>query len=338
MYNDELSIFEKYLEIIEEAKANRMQGRGSRPDVFGSKQHLQKTAYKGREGAPEAHGFNLATSPGLSERERHGIRNVNFLKALELSSDKYFPLLGEESELSGLAQKQLEQFEKENPDHYLFQAKKGDQTIIPYWFIPKAIEEFSVFAKIGDLKEGFIESLIKLYSFLSRENNFKEVYENSLPIIRLSKTGKGYEDPIKISELYKEYGFKIAKAISDLKRGIVPNMFLLPNSTFARKQESREGQTYWKEVMLTGGSKQTAFGQTESEPSSEVTGFDPISPKKSPVKPGELEAIRIKSPEQAQGLPQKLPSLGKQPESSKTKPKRKVKKESYEPFIKLIPF
>lgn len=351
MYNDELSIFEKYLEIIEEAKASRMQGRGSRSDFFGSKQQLQKTAHKGTEGAKEAHGFNLATSRGISQRELGYNRQDIFYNALRYyrQNNMYYVLFGEGSTLDPKTQNKLKQFiEKEYPDHVIFSDEIDNKKIISFWNIPKAIQEFSMFANIEPkYKDVFIKILYQLYDLLSDENNFKNIYKFSPKVIFLRKS------PVFISNLFNEYKEKIEDAKTKLSNNTIPSIFLLVNSSFPRKQDARTGR--FVDVPFTTGeteeeTKDTAYGQTESEPESEVTGFDPISPKKSPFEPDELENILIKSSEQAEGLPKKLPSLGRQPESkpkststpktsSKSKkPKRKVKKESYEHFIKLIPF
>jgi hypothetical protein len=336
MYNDELCIFEKYLEVINEAKASKMQGRGTRPDVFGSKQHLQKTAYKGTEGAKEAHGFNLASSRGISQRELGYNRQDIYYNALRYyrQNNMYYVLFGEESTLDPKTQNKLKQFiEKEYPDHIIFSDEIDNKKIISFWNIPKAIETFSMFANIEPkYKDVFIKILYQLYNILSDENNFKNIYNFSPKVMFLRKS------PVFISSLFNEYKEKIEDAKTKLSNNTIPSIFLLVNSSFPRKQDARTGR-FVDAPTLTGETenqtKDTAYGQTKSEPESEVTGFDPISPKKSPIKPGELEAIRIKSPEQAEGLPQKLTSLGKTPDK---KPKRKIKKESYEPFIKLIPF
>jgi hypothetical protein len=329
-------IFEKYLEIIEEAKASRMQGRGTRPDVFGSKQFLQKTAHKGTEGAKEAHGFNLATSRGISQRELGYNRQDIFYNALRYyrQNNMYYVLFGEGSTLDPKTQNKLKQFiEKEYPDHVIFSDEIDDKKIISFWNIPKAIKEFSMFANIEPkYKDVFIKILYQLYDLLSDENNFKNIYKFSPKVTFLRKS------PVFISDLFNEYKEKIEDAKTKLSNNIIPNVFLLDNSSFPRKQDARTGR-FVDTPYLTGKkeeeTKDTAYGQTKSEPESEVTGFDPMSPKKSPVKPGELEAIHIKSPEQAKQLPTKLSSLGKKPEK---KTKKKVNKESYEPFIKLIPF
>jgi hypothetical protein len=341
MTTDSVEIFENYLKSLNEARAPK---GTPRPDVIGSKMHIQKTTMASNPDAAESQGATIGRNTALTPTQSDKIRDRNFEEYMieDMEKQFYIRLTGEESSVPRNSQKNLMKLMREYSNNKYFQTQVDGNLVIPYWIVPECIQYFTMNARSEEdenIKRAYIDALIAIYEAMSDKSTYEKVYRNSKPVLRI-KTEGGRREVSVLKDTYEEFSPKINGRIKTLK--LNPNAalqlkpFLIPNQTKPRQQTKFGSDVYTDAPFLhaKGAGEHTIFGQGENEPVHAFSGTDPthgVSSAENITEP-ELRKIRIKDKEQRESTPTPARSLG----TPKAKKTRKKVNESF--FIKVIPF
>jgi hypothetical protein len=341
MTTDSVEIFENYLKSLNEARAPK---GTPRPDVIGSKMHIQKTTMASNPDAAESQGATIGRNTALTPTQSDRIRDRNFEEYMmdDMEEGLYLQLTGEGSRVPRNSQKNLMKLMREYSNNKYFQTQVDGDLVIPYWIVPECIQYFTMNAKSEkdqNIKQAYIDALIFMYEAMSDKSTYEDVYRNSKPVLRI-KTEGGTREVSDLKDTYEEFSPKIIGRIKTLKSnpamGLALKTFLLPNQTKPREQIKFGSDIYRDAPFVhdpeTG--RHGIHGKGEHEPKNKYDATDPTYGVSSAenLRDSDFEKIRIKNKEQRESTPTPARSLG----APKVKKSRKKVNESF--FIKVIPF
>ena len=377
-------IFEKYLEVVEESKAQKTQlSPGARATAG---QHYWKGALAGNLGTKEGHNFFAGNFPQIpdyqSQKIKDEIREILINKELQDPS-MHFSVTGENSTLDKNTQNTFEKMRKsKHMDRFLVINGDSGDILIPFFDLPRAINEFSLYARsyTTDPKEkkAIANFLEKSLGMILDEENYKRIYKNTSVFFdnRVFKQDHT-ENQIHTGDTYENHKEGIISALNGLNE--TPVKFidpkLEPSFYTLRTHTMRGGKEVHRHSLFGTTNVRTKFSPKKEQPQENLPQTSGITTlhktgrsateeevlqdqiktlkkqmialvfKKAPK--SEIDDVKSKIDELNRASLKAAPSVGAAVENLEpTKPKKtikktskgKIKKESYQPFVREILF